>query len=130
MAQRFWPSNSGFEKRKSNAKSDGGGGELIESLWEERSMLDGGEELPTDGPAFVDAVNAITSIWYASQLREILEEFVGDVVGNEIRQEPAVLEGNWDVFAGGISTCFEIGRHTRRAEGTEHAVVVATMDFH
>ena len=42
------------------AKSGGGGasdGELIESLWEERSMLDGGEELPTDGAGFVDAVN-------------------------------------------------------------------------
>ena len=48
------------DKKEENVgtKSGGGGGEAIESLWEERACLDGGPELPEDGPGFVDAVNA------------------------------------------------------------------------
>ena len=46
-------------KSKSAPDTSGGGGEdqAIESLWEERAMLDGGEEMPSDSRGFVDAVN-------------------------------------------------------------------------
>jgi hypothetical protein len=36
---------------------DTGGNKPIESLWDERVHLDGGEDLPPDGGSFVDAVN-------------------------------------------------------------------------
>lgn len=49
------------EEEKAQTKGEGGGGgeggRRIESLWEERVHLDGGEELPSDGGGFVDAVN-------------------------------------------------------------------------
>ena len=35
----------------------GGGDDILESLWNERATLPGGEELPLDGMAFADAVN-------------------------------------------------------------------------
>jgi len=44
--------------------SDGEGGDRkpIESLWDERVHLDGGDDLPADGPAFVDAVNEYVNL--------------------------------------------------------------------
>jgi len=44
-------------KTRSVAAGGKGGGGAVESLWEERSMLDGGDPLPKDGPGFVDSVN-------------------------------------------------------------------------
>ena len=47
-------------KNEPKTNSCGGGegkGKPIESLWEERVHLDGGDDLPSDGPGFVDAVN-------------------------------------------------------------------------
>lgn len=44
-------------KTQSVAGGGKGGGGPVESLWEERSMLDGGDPLPKDGPGFVDSVN-------------------------------------------------------------------------
>ena len=45
------------QTEKSQKRSKSGGDGPIESLWEERVHLDGGEDLPADGPGFVDAVN-------------------------------------------------------------------------
>lgn len=55
-------SHGDSEKKEEKKKSGGGGGggkseKPIESLWEERVHLDGGEDLPADGGGFVDAVN-------------------------------------------------------------------------
>ena len=44
-------------KTLGTAKSGGDGKGPIESLFEERAMLDGGDPLPEDGPGFVDSVN-------------------------------------------------------------------------
>jgi hypothetical protein len=56
-------SPSGSKKKEEKKKQTGGGSgggnseKPIESLWDERVHLDGGEDLPADGAGFVDAVN-------------------------------------------------------------------------
>ena len=46
----------------------GNGGGPVEALWEERSMLDGGDPLPEDGSGFVDAVNDHISLVRTTEL--------------------------------------------------------------
>ena len=54
------------------ASAPGSGGEhpedLVEALWKERYLLDGGNSLPTDRPGFVDAVNAHIDMVRATEL--------------------------------------------------------------
>jgi hypothetical protein len=47
----------GKNKTEPATGSGEGSGPKIESLWDERAHLDGGDDLPLDGPGFVDAVN-------------------------------------------------------------------------
>ena len=52
--------DKGVSKKKEEKKAQTGDGDKprpIESLWDERVHLDGGEDLPADGGGFVDAVN-------------------------------------------------------------------------
>ncbi|MGB7434702.1 MAG: hypothetical protein WBR26_03300 [Candidatus Acidiferrum sp.] len=70
------PEGASKDSTKGNAengnKSSGGGSKggepPIESLWEERVMLDGGEPLPNDSAAFVDAVNQHIDLVRTSEL--------------------------------------------------------------
>ena len=57
--QRTPPKMNTKSKGKQAATKTGDGGQKgpIESLWEEKAGLDGGEDLPEDGIGFVEAVN-------------------------------------------------------------------------
>jgi len=60
-AGRRQKSKGFFQKKDATGTAKGGGGDgtakPIESLWDERVHLDGGDDLPAEGPGFVDAVN-------------------------------------------------------------------------
>ena len=66
FAAKSGKDKGGYKKKQENkARTGDGGGDKpkpIESLWDERVHLDGGEDLPADGGGFVDAVNEFVDL--------------------------------------------------------------------